>query len=46
MPRRPGMILRESVIRKLRLRGQQVIFIKINTIRVDTEREDFSIDEE
>ncbi len=44
VPRRSGMILRESIIGELRLRGQQVIFTKINTIRIDTRGEDSGID--
>ena len=44
MPRRPDMILRENVIGELRLRGQQTIFTKIDTIRVDTGEEDSGTD--
>jgi len=38
------MILRESVIKKLRLRDQQAALIKINIIRMDTGGEDSGID--
>ena len=43
MPRRPGIILRESIIKKLRLRDRQVALTKINIIRVDTGGEDSGI---
>ena len=46
MSRRPGIILRENIMKELRLRGQQVVLIKINIIRVDTGGEDSGIDEE
>ena len=39
------MILRESVIGELRLRGQQVALIKVDIIRVNTGGEDSGIDE-
>ncbi len=43
-PRRPGITLRESIIKELRLRDRQAIFIKINTIRVNTGGEDSGTD--
>ncbi len=44
IPRRPGITLRENIIEELRLRGQQIIFTKINTIRINTGGEDSGID--
>ena len=40
IPRRPGIILKENIIRELRLRDQQTTLTKINTIRIDTGGED------
>ena len=44
MPRRPDITLRENIIEKIRLRGQQVAFTKINVIRVDTGGENSGTD--
>ncbi len=41
--RRPAITLKENIIKKLRLRGQQTTFTKINTIRVNTGEEDSGI---
>ncbi len=44
IPRRLGMILKESVMGELRLRDQQAVLIKVDTIRVELEREDSATD--
>jgi len=38
------MILKESVMGELRLRDQQAVLIKVDTIRVELEREDSATD--
>ena len=40
IPRRSSIILRESIMGELRLRGQQTALTKINIIRINTGGED------
>ena len=40
IPHRPDITLRESNIKKLRLRNQQAALTKINTIHINTGEED------